>query len=782
MKGPSVTPLRGMECAKWAIVLAVIQVVTFCDFFFKNEILMPSDVLFELAPWRDYQPADYDGPENRLMFDPVMAFRPDFQRLQESLRDGRWPLWNETEMGGVPLLANCQSRVFFPPHLLLLFMDVDTAMSLFIVIKLWLAALVAYVCARLLGFSIWPSRWFSMVWGLGCFSRIWTYWPITDVLIWVPVVFVGTTWIAERQYRRGFFALLLGGTMLLFGGHPETAFAINAYLALYFVLCLAIRWIGGDQPWRPIVLYGSAWGLALAVYAVQLVPFLEYLMNSAPVEARIKMPLTASALTSFWVPRFFGTNAEGTFWDQNVHNSNLTIQQYAGIAVWFGIAFAIYYVIRKRPEVSAINRARSLALLIVTFLSLAMAMNVSFLKWAHDLPGFSHMRTIYHVYFALFAIPVIGLIGLDGWFTRPRRIRELSVAAITAVPAVIIVGVILTYNEDLIEMAGHSDYVLREVAVACAVAIIAVVALIVHCVSRRAAFAWAILVVATFFDVFWPIRGLNPSLPRTESFDETPVIAYMQDKPKPARFDLLGAAIAPGTIGNFGIEEWDGYDGLYPERPVRFREALSIKVWDRAVSMLGVDYYINDPRYDELAPIQRLAESGALEREITLDGLDVYRHVGMLPRARLVGNLETASSTDLLFERMLDDTFDPAVSAISDDPPPGPLPNSEERNVGTATITDHAPDRIVVNCEAESDAVLVLAENFYPGWRATIDGEAAGIFPVYYTFRGVQIPRGAHVVEFRYEPASVTIGLSISVAALILSAGLAIALKPRKRN
>jgi hypothetical protein len=774
------TSLSGRECVIWALALFALQALSFSGFFFNNEILTPFDLIDTMPPWRDHLPEGASRPVNKLMYDPIMAFRPDFLRFQDALREGRWPLWNDMEMCGLPLLANCQSRVFYPPNLLLLVTDVDTAMSLFVVIKLWLAAFVAYVCARLLGFGIWPSRWYSVIWGLGCFTRLWAYWPITDVLVWIPVVFLGAEWLAERRLRKGFFAVALGGVMCLFAGHPETAFAINAYMALYFVLRIVFAWKGGLAPMRPLALYAGAWLLSLAVYAVQLLPFAEYLANSAPVADRIQMPLTTSELTSFWVPRFFGTIAEKTFWDKNLHNSNLTIQQYAGIATWLGIAFAVAHMLRKSPLVGPRGRARLIALLLVSFASLAAAMDISTLEWVKNLPGFSHMRTIYHVYFSLFAIPVVGLIGLEAWFAQRRRLREMSAALIVIVPAAAIVGVVYVFNGPIIQMAGVGDYVLRAMLTTVGFTVITVLVVAAHCFTKRTRLVWALLVLVGLCDVYWPARGFNSSVPRQSSFRWTPLIAYIQDKSKPCRVDPFGAAIAPGTLGNFGLEEWDGYDGLFPGRPIRFRKAFADRIWDRIFAINGVDYYLNDPRYEELVPIRKLVDRGELELETTLDHLEVYRHVGMLPRARLVGKLETATDADALFDRMRESEFDPGRAAITELPPPGSAPNSDETSVGTAAIGDHKPDRVVVKCDASTDAVLVLAETFYPGWTATVDGAPAAIYPVYYCFRGVTVPKGRHVVEFRYQPRSLTLGLLISASALTASAALAIWLRPRR--
>lgn len=773
-------PLNAKETALWAIVLAAILVATFNGFFFRNEILMPSDIIDTLTPWKDRLPADTPPPINKLMYDPVMAFRPDFLRVQESYRDGIWPLWNDKEYCGIPLLANCQSAVFYPPHLLLLVTDVDTAMSLFIVIKLWLAAFVAFVCARLLGFNMWPARWFSIVWGLGCFTHLWAYWPITDVLAWVPLVFLGTEWIAEQRYRKGIYALALGGTLLLFAGHPETAFAINAYIALYFVVRLAFVWKTGKRPAMSIASYATAWTLAIVVYAIQLLPFAEYLQNVASVEQRIQMPLTASALTSLWVPRFFGTNAENTFWDMNVHNSNLTIQQYAGIAAWLGIAFVIVYLAQRSSSLDQRSRARATSILIATLASFAMAMDMPFLEWAHNLPGFSHMRTIYHIYFALFAVPMLGLIGLNAWFANPRRLRELSALLVIVIPVTALVYFLYTYNANLIQISRLTKYVHQELITAFGFTLIFALILAAHCFTKRSAFIWIVLIGLSLCDVYWPVRGLNPSLPRANAFPVTPLIQAMQEKSAATRFDVLSGGIVPGTIGNFGIQEWDGYDGLYPARPVRFREELATRIWEKNFALTGVDYYLNDPRRKELVPISELAARNAITRETTIENIEVYKHIAMLPRARLVPTLETTPTTDALFARMLEDSFNPAASAITEfAPSKSPLASSAS-TAGTAIIREHTPQRVVIECDAASDAVLVLADTFYPGWRATIDGTPEAIFPVYHCFRGVTVPSGKHTIEFLYRPASVNIGLIVSAAALAISSAIALLVLRRR--
>ena len=64
--------------------------------------------------------------------------------------------------------------------------------------------------------------------------------------------------------------------------------------------------------------------------------------------------------------------------------------------------------------------------------------------------------------------------------------------------------------------------------------------------------------------------------------------------------------------------------------------------------------------------------------------------------------------------------------------------------------------------------VLVLADAYYPGWRATVDGAEAMIYPADSAFRGVLLPPGQHVVEFTYQPMSFAAGLAVTALSLLL--------------
>jgi uncharacterized membrane protein YfhO len=72
----------------------------------------------------------------------------------------------------------------------------------------------------------------------------------------------------------------------------------------------------------------------------------------------------------------------------------------------------------------------------------------------------------------------------------------------------------------------------------------------------------------------------------------------------------------------------------------------------------------------------------------------------------------------------------------------------------------------------------VLADTWYPGWQATVDGVPTEILRANHAFRAVRLEAGEHTVEMAYRPPVVLVGGAVSLTALILLvAGLLLARK-----
>ena len=107
--------------------------------------------------------------------------------------------------------------------------------------------------------------------------------------------------------------------------------------------------------------------------------------------------------------------------------------------------------------------------------------------------------------------------------------------------------------------------------------------------------------------------------------------------------------------------------------------------------------------------------------------------------------------------------FDPSREVVLDSEILIPL--ARQLN-GTAKIVRYENKLVTIATSADNEAVLVLADSYYPGWKAFVDGKEEVVRRANLFFRAVPLPAGNHTVEFRYEPRSFMVGLVISAATL----------------
>ncbi|HEX9016231.1 MAG TPA: YfhO family protein, partial [Chloroflexota bacterium] len=94
---------------------------------------------------------------------------------------------------------------------------------------------------------------------------------------------------------------------------------------------------------------------------------------------------------------------------------------------------------------------------------------------------------------------------------------------------------------------------------------------------------------------------------------------------------------------------------------------------------------------------------------------------------------------------------------------------------GDARITSYAAEKISVRASAKDDGYLVLADSYFPGWAARVDGKESPIERVDFAFRGVFLPKGEHTVVFEYAPATFRTGAAITVLSLLMLCGALLA-------
>jgi uncharacterized membrane protein YfhO len=80
------------------------------------------------------------------------------------------------------------------------------------------------------------------------------------------------------------------------------------------------------------------------------------------------------------------------------------------------------------------------------------------------------------------------------------------------------------------------------------------------------------------------------------------------------------------------------------------------------------------------------------------------------------------------------------------------------------------PEWIELETADPSAGWIAVADAFYPGWEATVDGLPATVLRANHGLRAVAVPAGRSRVVMRYRPATFRFGLlAAGVAMLVLS-------------
>jgi hypothetical protein len=139
-----------------------------------------------------------------------------------------------------------------------------------------------------------------------------------------------------------------------------------------------------------------------------------------------------------------------------------------------------------------------------------------------------------------------------------------------------------------------------------------------------------------------------------------------------------------------------------------------------------------------------------------------------LPRAYVVYATETVSNEDQAIKRLLDESYDLRNTAIVAES----LPLATDRGSTPADILVYQNQRIVIQATALQPGLLVLGDYYYPGWEVFVDQQPAKMVRANLVWRGVVLSPGNHLVEFRFFPRSLRLGLGISGLGLLGLMGL----------
>jgi hypothetical protein len=111
-----------------------------------------------------------------------------------------------------------------------------------------------------------------------------------------------------------------------------------------------------------------------------------------------------------------------------------------------------------------------------------------------------------------------------------------------------------------------------------------------------------------------------------------------------------------------------------------------------------------------------------------------------------------------------------------------PVPDSS----ASIHLIENLNDKITYSFSAATNQFAVFSEIYYDkGWNAYLDGNKTDYCRVDYVLRGMPVPAGRHMIEFRFEPRSYSEGSTIAIGSsgivyLLLLAALVVSIRKKK--
>jgi len=272
----------------------------------------------------------------------------------------------------------------------------------------------------------------------------------------------------------------------------------------------------------------------------------------------------------------------------------------------------------------------------------------------------------------------------------------------------------------------------------------------------RPAIVGALAVGLLFFDL--ASLGSNVDVGRddpTRNYDHPAALQFLKSDASLYRIDtrtdvwqlwqpdtsLLNGLFDVGGLENpLSLADYDRYWAGIPSRSSPLYDFLNAK-YVIAAKDVTLDW-------DKFAPV--------------FDGdpaVNVYLNRRALPRALIVNQAIAPPDHEAAFAALHAPGFDPATAVVVEGGEPLDVTPSGAATIG---LTAFSLNEISLNVDTPADAYLVLSEVWYPGWRATVDGQPAPVLRANYAFRAVRLGPGQHQVQLTFVPRSWTIGLAVS--------------------
>lgn len=753
------------------LLILVVVLIFFYPVWLKGQIPLPGDfIVGTYYPWLDYKFPGFPAGvpvKNPITTDVVSFIYPMQMYAVDLIKQGIIPLWNPLILSGTPLLANFQSAPFSPTNFLYFILPQLQAWSIQIMAQPLLAAFFLYLLLRYLGRSKLASIAGGIFYAFAGFNTIWLEWNgHALVAAFFPLIFLLTLkWLDSKRMVYGVL-LSVAIALQIFSGYPQII--LYEFLALILLIIIFRK---SSMLSKSTLSLGIFIILGITLSAIQIIPGLELLQESQrTVEDVVNVSafLPWQYLITFLAPDYFGNHVTRNFWGEGDYT---LVSGFSGVVaiILAGLGCLIWW---KEKQVKFALSLVGLSLLI------ALPNPLTFVLKESGLLGLQAASAHRALVLSNLGVAILTAFGVDGITSGKLKLREVIRA--TYLPIVLLGGFAVgTFIAWRLSDLSNLEVALRNLVLPLMFFSFSMMILFGGLIFKKyQRFAVILLIVLATSELFrfgWKFTSFSP---REFVYPKTPVIDFLSSQPQP--FRVVAEDVIPiNMMMSYKQDTVEGYDAVYPVTYAKYLATLnsgqtdttpqgrygSVSNFDSPLFDLANAKYIlalkrdknGKPSTDGMLPDKFLNPN--FKKVFEENKVVVLENVSAQPRAFFVTLWQTASGAETL-STLLDKNFPTDKKIILD----------EEFNQFPQSVTNKAEIKDKGNGEIEvktdMPGLLFLSENYFPGWKASVDGKETKILRANYTFRAIPMGSGEHRVKIYYQPKSFQLGLIISLLSM----------------
>lgn len=725
------------------------SLIFFYPTWLEGKVALPGDLIVgSYYPWIDN---GLKAVKNPITSDAISFSYPMQTLAWEKIMRGEWPLWNERILMGTPLLANFQSSPFSLTRISYLLFDTLTAWNIQIILQHILAGIFTYLLASYLGIGAWGSLMASLVFSFSGFMVIWSEWNIHSLTAaFFPLIFLSSLKYLKGGDQKILIFLALSFAFQIFTGYPQILL-YQMMTVVFFLIIVKARLF------RKILVI-AAFVLGAGIACLQLLPGFELLglsQRSVEVIPDEWIFLSFAKVITLVAPDFFGNHSTYNFWG----TGNYTL--HGGFVGSVTLFLAIYGYITSKSLLGA-----RLSLLLIC-ISLIVSFKNPLSEFLLNLPYLSLKAATAHRSLVLFDLGIaIGAgFGLDAIIKKGINLKKMMVSA--AFPAMLIFGFglisILEFNGFVKVFNASKENLLvgmRNLIFPFAILTSGIIVL----KFRKRNILAGLLICIVFFDLLRFFVKYTPFSLRTDIFPQNEVIDYLKRQEQP--FRVVSKGVVPtNSLMSYGLSTIDGYDAVYPLNVSKYLAVANSDDYEVAPQ----DRYGKiDNIYSPLVDLASGKYVLMLKKGIG-QGVSGFEKVYEKDSVVVLQNRKALESVRFFNEwEVLDNEKEVLVKLLSDNSKLYLTVDPELERGGELKRLSYDNKKQEVGFSG-GPGLLFLANTWYPGWEAWVDGKGVDVYKSNYNFLAIPIrEKGEHIVNIMYRPLSFTVGLLISGFCIII--------------